>query len=510
MRSPSALPLRYFSKAFAAALRYRPASPDAAARGRTDCRPSRPCCADRRSRNCSIPCSRSSSVLDRGSEVLRPQAAGTGLRLHAGIAEADRGKVLRIRRDDRGARPRARGGTPATPRVAWISRTESAAARAFGVSTGTSTLIAPVPACIQDCATPITSARCSAVSPPRPRPTNTTIGLIGFLDRDRMAQAIVVGNAHRRTSRLSWTQAPSATATPTSAPAMRRLRPKLWDVLAVIGSNPASVGDKAVGAAIAARRLRIAAGHAIDAIEIAEQLGLRIGRRGEAVIRTRQVLLRHRAHDVGRHQHHQFGLVVDEVAAAEQRAEDRQLHHAGQAVDRLLGLLLDQAGHRHRAAGGNFQRGFGAARLDRGNRRSAGAALQRVFVGDLGDFGHHVQADPPFGQDDRGEVERNTELLEADGLNTVTDRARRARLAGHAGRNRKFAAGDERRGFAGDRRSDWARRACARRRRFPWRAASPAPRARRRSWLARALPGTSGALFAVNGLVLANFTTEVP
>ena len=35
----------------------------------------------------------------------------------------------------------------------------------------------------------------------------------------------------------------------------------------------------------------------------------------------------------------------------------------------LLGLFLDQAGHRHRAAGGNFQRGFGTAGLDRGNRR---------------------------------------------------------------------------------------------------------------------------------------------
>src|ERR1700757_1858499 len=100
------------------------------------------------------------------------------------------------------------------------------------------------------------------------------------------------------TSRLlSWTQGPGAAANPTSAPAMRRLRPKLWDVLAVIGSNPASVGDKAVGAAIARCRLRIAARHAIDAIEIAEQLGLRIGRRGEAVIRTRQVLLCHGAHD---------------------------------------------------------------------------------------------------------------------------------------------------------------------------------------------------------------------
>jgi hypothetical protein len=33
-------------------------------------------------------------------------------------------------------------------------------------------------------------------------------------------------------------------------------------------------------------------------------------------------------------------------------SENRQLREAGQAVDRLLGLFLDQAGHRHRAARG--------------------------------------------------------------------------------------------------------------------------------------------------------------
>ncbi len=64
---------------------------------------------------------------------------------------------------------------------------------------------------------------------------------------------------------------------------------------------------------------------------------------GKAVIEPRQILLRHRAHHIGRDQNHQFGLVVDEVAAVEQRAENRQLRQPGQAVDSPLGLLRNQA-----------------------------------------------------------------------------------------------------------------------------------------------------------------------
>ena len=44
-----------------------------------------------------------------------------------------------------------------------------------------------------------------------------------------------------------------------------------------------------------------------------------IARVGVAVVRPRQLLLRHRAHDIGRDDHHQFGLLVDVVAALEQR-----------------------------------------------------------------------------------------------------------------------------------------------------------------------------------------------
>src|ERR1700745_4173640 len=128
---------------------------------------------------------------------------------------------------------------------------------------------------------------------------------------------------------LAWVSAsvckqpPSESATPINAPAMRQARPggpRSRNVLAVIGSNPspALVGDKAVGAAIAACRLD-APGHAIDAIDAAEQLALRIRRGGKPVVGTRQILLCDGAHTIGRHKDHPLGLGVYVVAAAEQR-----------------------------------------------------------------------------------------------------------------------------------------------------------------------------------------------
>ncbi len=53
--------------------------------------------------------------------------------------------------------------------------------RAFGVPTGTSMLMAPVPSRSQVCASAMTSARCAAVRPPRALPTKTTIERSGFL-----------------------------------------------------------------------------------------------------------------------------------------------------------------------------------------------------------------------------------------------------------------------------------------------------------------------------------------
>ena len=93
---------------------------------------------------------------------------------------------------------------------------------------------------------------------------------------------------------------------------------------------------------------RIDAGHkAVNPVDAGEQRRLGVGGRRKPIIGARQFLLRHGPDNIGRHQHHQFGLVVDEVLAAEQRAENRQLVEPRQSVDRLLGLFLDQARHGH-------------------------------------------------------------------------------------------------------------------------------------------------------------------
>src|SRR3990170_2618834 len=111
-----------------------------------------------------------------------------------------------------------------------------------------------------------------------------------------------------------------------------------------------SIENETEGAAITAAQLRTPPGDAVDAAEAADQRARWIGRIGESVVRPRQVLLRHGAHDIGGDDHHQLGLAVDEIAAAEQSAEHGKLRQAGHAVDLLLTLLLDHAGHDQRAA----------------------------------------------------------------------------------------------------------------------------------------------------------------
>jgi hypothetical protein len=118
-------------------------------------------------------------------------------------------------------------------------------------------------------------------------------------------------------------------------------------------SLSASVRDKAKGTMIILCGLD-AAWDAVDAIDAAQQIRLGIRSGGKSVIRARQILRRDGPNDNGRHDHHQLGLVVDEIPAAEQRPEDWQRRQAGQSVDRLLGLVLDQAGHCYRSTRRNF------------------------------------------------------------------------------------------------------------------------------------------------------------
>src|SRR6186713_392247 len=74
---------------------------------------------------------------------------------------------------------------------------------------------------------------------------------------------------------------------------------------------------------------------AVDAIDVTEEIGLRVRSGREPIVGTRQVLARGRANHVGRDDHDQLGFALGEVPAAEQRAEHGYVLDAGQAVDVL-------------------------------------------------------------------------------------------------------------------------------------------------------------------------------
>ena len=128
------------------------------------------------------------------------------------------------------------------------------------------------------------------------------------------------------------------------------------------------------------------------------------------------------------------------VAAAEQRAEDRQVLEAGEAVDVLARVLGEQAGERQRAARRQLDRRVGLALLqgrDLNAREHHGA-----LVGELADLGLDLEADAALRQHDRREGEADAELL--------VDDARLAEAVDDG--DRVFAAGEELGGLAGDRR----------------------------------------------------------
>ena len=118
----------------------------------------------------------------------------------------------------------------------------------------------------------------------------------------------------------------------------------------------------------------------------------------------------------------------------------------------LLGLFLDQAGHRHRAARRNFQRGFRAAGLDRGNgQRHCRHRLVSVIELSFDSSDTSVitrRLIRPSVSTTGVKLSEMPNFLKLIWVRTDT----RDRVAGIAGGDRKFAAGDEGRGLAGDRR----------------------------------------------------------
>src|SRR3569833_2648795 len=107
------------------------------------------------------------------------------------------------------------------------------------------------------------------------------------------------------TTSSSW-QPPSASAMPTRAPPRRMARLRSWGGLVII-VHPrfASVGNEAVSAAVVLGRFG-PAGHAVHAFHVPQQLRLTTRRPGKTNNQTQQVLCRHRANDIGGHEHGQL------------------------------------------------------------------------------------------------------------------------------------------------------------------------------------------------------------
>src|SRR6476469_1118479 len=140
------------------------------------------------------------------------------------------------------------------------------------------------------------------------------------------------------TSVVCGMQAPSAVERPSRAPSVRKILTRWSGILVVIvlSSSPlgeqlcVSINDEAEIALASADGIDVGC-DPVDPVDAPEQSGLRIGCRRKAVIGPRQFLLSNCPNDVGRHDDHQLGLVVDDVLAPEQRAENRYLVRAGQS-----------------------------------------------------------------------------------------------------------------------------------------------------------------------------------
>ena len=68
----------------------------------------------------------------------------------------------------------------------------------MGVSTGTSAMIAPVASCSQICASPIDVGALLGGKTAAGVTDEDHDRVVGFLDRDRVPQAVIVGDACRR------------------------------------------------------------------------------------------------------------------------------------------------------------------------------------------------------------------------------------------------------------------------------------------------------------------------
>ena len=273
-------PLRYFSSTVERRGVGRRLG-DAAAPDPRDCRPWRPGCAAWRSRNCSRACSRTSRV-DRGAEILRPQAAGPGHRRTSSDSSPDRRhepadrqaigrtSIARAARRPRRGSPDLAHGARRRPRIGVCRR---------HVDDDPAGRLAP-PGLREGG----TSARCAAFRPPRP-PTNTVERSASLAPRSGGAGDNRGGSRPPRLDVAVVLQAGSMAADQQRRRGARAGDRWDSDVHRSLSSSRPSVENEAVGAVIGRRRVPCRRRRAVDAIEAAEQDGGRDRTRREAVVR---------------------------------------------------------------------------------------------------------------------------------------------------------------------------------------------------------------------------------
>src|SRR5262245_32213164 len=212
----------------------------------------------------------------------------------------------------------------------------------------------------------------------------------------------------------------------------------------VMAASPL-VDDVADG--IARRVGRRACTLAVDRVEPSHQYGFEIGRNDVTRIRPSKARFGGRIDKIAGDHHHKLRLVVLEIAAAEESAQNRQILEPREAIDVLLGLLLEQAADHKRSSRRQFDRGFGATHGEGWKRQAAISTealnLEGSVVCELAHFGRDLERDMALIENDRGEGESDAERLELD-HDVAVAVARNG--------NREFAPDEEFRGLAGDRR----------------------------------------------------------
>src|SRR5688572_16722819 len=144
----------------------------------------------------------------------------------------------------------------------------------------------------------------------------------------------------------------------------------------------------------------------------------RVRRLNELVGRQRHAVRMDRLGETRGDHDHELGLALPELAAAEQRPEDRDVTQARELGHDLAQVVVDEAGQAHRLPVPQLDRSAGAALTERryeGARRDARPAEhETASIDELADADVDFEVDAVVRQHDRQELDGNAELLELD------------------------------------------------------------------------------------------------